>query len=240
MDWRIGCSGFYYREWKEIFYPIGLAQKNWFEYYCQHFNTIEINSSFYKMPGPKSFTTWFEKSPNDFLFTIKAPRLITHYKKFNDVTSLVNDFYGTIREGLQHKLGCVLFQMPPSYSFTPERLEQIIQNMDPNFNNVLEFRHGTWWSPLVFNTLTNHHITFSGHSYPSALPDDLIQNTDPVYYRFHGKPVLYKSLYSEQEMEDFASGVDLHKKQAFIYFNNTWGNSALINARQLQALTKKL
>jgi len=240
MDWRIGCSGFYYKEWKEIFYPTGLAQKNWFEYYCQHFNTIEINSTFYQMPGPKTFTTWMEKSPEDFLFTIKAPRLITHYKKFNEVDSLLGDFYGTIREGLQEKLGCVLFQMPPSFVYTEERLALLLEHLDPSFQNVVEFRHISWWTEEVFRVLTARKISFSGISYPSALPDEVIDNTDTLYYRFHGKPVLYKSLYSVEEIAHFMKQIDPGKKQVYVYFNNTWGQSALINSRQLQDLTKVL
>jgi uncharacterized protein YecE (DUF72 family) len=240
MDWRIGCSGFYYKEWKEIFYPTGLAQKNWFEYYAQHFNTIEINSTFYKMPGPKTFSNWMEKSPDDFLFTIKAPRLITHYKKFNEVESLLADFYGHIREGLQEKLGAVLFQMPPSFVYTEERLSMLLQHLDPAFQNVIEFRHISWWTEEVFHRLTAQHITFSGQSYPAALPDERIENTDTIYYRFHGKPVLYKSLYEQAVLENFVKEVDTDKKQVYVYFNNTWGQSALINARQMQDLTKML
>lgn len=238
MDWRIGCSGFYYKEWKEIFYPAGLPQKKWFEYYCQHFNTIEINSSFYRQPSAKSFDTWYNTSPTDFLFTIKAPQTITHYSKFNAVEELVNDFYQVIQNGLKEKLGCVLFQMPPSFSYTEERLQLIIKNMSSSFNNVIEARHISWWDESILQEFKKHHIIFSGISYPSALPEDIIQDIDPLYYRFHGKPVLYKSLYAEEQLKTFVKNIDPLKKQAFIYFNNTWGDAALINSRQLIALTK--
>src|ERR1044072_2209184 len=109
MDLRIGCSGFFYREWKEVFYPKGLAQKDWFSFYCRHFNTIEINSTFYKMPTTKSFEKWHNDSPADFLFTIKAPRLITHYQQLKNSDSLLTDFYLAISKGLMEKLACVLF-----------------------------------------------------------------------------------------------------------------------------------
>jgi len=100
MKWQIGCSGFYYKEWKETFYPKDLPQKDWFKYYCQHFNTIEINATFYKMPNKTSFDKWYIESPPDFLFTIKAPRQITHYKKLNNCKSVLTDFYSTISEYL--------------------------------------------------------------------------------------------------------------------------------------------
>ena len=93
MKWKIGCSGFYYKEWKDFFYPKGLAQKDWFKFYAEHFNTIEINASFYKNPTEKSLEKWHNDSPADFVFTMKAPRLITHYKQLKDCKTDTTDFY---------------------------------------------------------------------------------------------------------------------------------------------------
>jgi len=236
-EWRIGCSGFYYKEWKEIFYPVGLPQKSWFEFYCRHFNTIEINSSFYRQPSAKSFDTWYNTSPADFLFSIKAPRTITHYSKFNDVQYLMDDFYEVIKTKLKEKLGPVLFQLPPSFSYTAERLDLILQSLREGFHNVIEARHISWWNDHALDALKRHHISFSGLSYPSSLPEEAMLGTDPVYYRFHGKPVLYKSLYSKAQLDHFLAQITPEHKQVFVYFNNTWGESALINARQLQQLT---
>lgn len=237
IDWRIGCSGFYYKEWKEFFYPAGLSQKQWFAYYCQHFNTIEINSSFYKQPSAKSFANWYETSPADFLFTIKAPGTITHFGKFNHTEELVDDFYRVIEAGLKDKLGCVLFQMPPSFVYTEERLQLLLNSLKNGFKNVVEARHISWWNDQVFEAFSEHNITFSGISYPSALPDTVIQNTNLVYYRFHGKPVLYKSLYPIEEIEHFAKAIKPGHQQVYVYFNNTWGASALTNAKQLIAIS---
>ncbi|HMI00917.1 MAG TPA: DUF72 domain-containing protein [Pedobacter sp.] len=236
-DWRIGCSGFYYKEWKDIFYPPGLPQKQWFKYYCQHFNTIEINSSFYRQPSPKSFQTWYNDSPDDFLFSIKAPRTITHYKRFIDVKDELNSFYEVINEGLKEKLGCVLFQVPPGFLYTEERMELVLNSMKKGFNNVFEGRQMSWWNTAVLQEFKKHHIIFSGISYPSALPDDVIQDIDPVYYRFHGKPELYKSEYSKARLKDFAEDIKDSHKQVYVYFNNTWGGSALKNSRQLIEIT---
>ncbi|QNK63044.1 DUF72 domain-containing protein [Pedobacter sp. PAMC26386] len=236
-DWRIGCSGFYYKEWKDIFYPPALPPKQWFNYYCQHFNTIEINSSFYRLPSPKSFHTWYESSPPDFLFTIKAPRTITHYNKFENAEKLIIALYQTCAHGLKEKLGCVLFQFPPAFKYTAERLSLLLENLNPAFKNVIEFRHISWWNNEVMSEFKKNKLTFSGLSYPSALSDGVIQFNDPVYYRFHGKPILYKSLYPEQEIIKFAKSVMPIAKQVFVYFNNTWGTAALANARQLITLT---
>lgn len=236
MDLRIGCSGFFYKEWKEVFYPKGVAQKDWFSFYSQHFNTIEINSTFYKMPTAKSFEKWYSDSPADFLFTIKAPRLITHYQQLKNCNTLLSDFYLAIGNGLMEKLACVLFQFPPRFDFTEERLDLLVNLLDPAFNNVVEFRHPSWWNERVYSKLAAYRIIFSGQSFPSALPDDLIVNNSIVYYRFHGKPVLYKSAYDVTTIVNFATQIPSDAQTVFVYFNNTWGTGALTNAKQLLAM----
>jgi uncharacterized protein YecE (DUF72 family) len=238
MKWRIGCSGFYYKEWKEVFYPKGVPQKDWFKFYCEHFNTIEINSTFYKMPRQSSFEKWYADSPADFLFTIKAPRLITHYKQLNDCKQLIDDFQLVVSNGLREKLGCILFQFPPRFSFTPERLDKLITLLDPTFTNVVEFRHETWWDENIITKLSENGILFCGQSYPSALPDQLIKNNPIVYYRFHGKPVLYKSEYPLVTIENFTEQIPADTQEIYVYFNNTWGTGALTNSRQLQEITR--
>ncbi|MNK50655.1 hypothetical protein D3C87_695360 [compost metagenome] len=237
MNWQIGCSGFYYKEWKDFFYPKGLAQKDWFKFYCEHFNTIEINSSFYRMPSAKSLDKWFHESSADFSFTMKAPRLITHYKQLKDCENDFLEFYQVINEGLREKLACVLFQFPPSFSFTEERLQRLIEllTVAPS-QNVVEFRHSSWWSESIYTKLAHHQITFAGQSYPSNLPEDIIENCSTIYYRFHGKPVLYKSEYNISVLEDFVKRIPSATKQAFVYFNNTWGHGAITNAKQLITL----
>jgi len=176
---------------------------------------------------------WYHTSPDNFVFTIKAPAKITHYAKFSGTEELISNFYRVIAGGLKEKLACVLFQLPPSFTYTPERLSLILKNLDHGFHNVVEFRHISWWNNNVFTEFKNKNVTFSGLSYPSALPDEVIQFTKLVYYRFHGKPVLYKSLYTAEEMSKFASAIDPVNKQVFVYFNNTWGTAALTNAAQL-------
>jgi uncharacterized protein YecE (DUF72 family) len=236
IQWHIGCSGFHYKEWKEVFYPKGLPQRKWFDYYCEHFDTLELNVTFYRFPEMASLQNWYNKSPARFLFSVKAPRLITHYKKFEDCASLLADFYTTIRNGLQEKLGCVLFQLPPSLAYTPALLTKIAGQLDPAFNNVIEFRHSSWWNRDVYETLAARHLTFCGISHPQ-LPDQPIATTDVVYYRFHGVPRLYYSGYSNEFLDTIARNISGFEtvKQAFLYFNNTADVIAIANARHLQS-----
>ena len=241
MQWRIGCSGFSYKEWKGNFYPHKLAQSKWFEYYATHFNTLELNVTFYRFPQLKTLENWFAKSPGDFLFAVKAPRLITHYKRFNDCGQLLSDFYTTTSKGLQEKLGPILFQLPPQISYDEIFLQKLINSVDTNFKNVIEFRHASWWRQDVYDMLAKNDIAFCGINHP-RLPTDVIINTSFVYYRFHGAPKLYYDEYPKAVISEMADTL-LRSKQAkdvFVFFNNTATMAAINNAGQLmQYITVK-
>src|SRR5439155_15469624 len=114
--------------------------------YCNHFNTLELNSTFYHFPRVHTLLNWYNKSPEDFKFSVKAPRLISHYKIFIDCESLLKDFYASVQEGLNDKLGCILFQLPPRIIYSDEVLNRIIESLNPAFNNVVEFRDKSWWN----------------------------------------------------------------------------------------------
>lgn len=237
IDWRIGCSGFHYNDWKEIFYPASLPKRKWFEFYCEHFNTLELNTTFYRFPQLKFLQAWYNTSPSGFLFSVKVPRLITHYKQFNDTGRMLNDFYECCKMGLSNKLGCVLFQLPARMEYDESKLESILGQMNSSFINVIEFRHPSWWKKKVYSRLKRNGVVFCSHSYPS-LPDDVILNNDVVYYRFHGLPVLYYSQYKRKFLEDITCKINNSpkQKQAFLYFNNTATIAALRNARYVQRL----
>ena len=162
VKWHIGCSGFHYKEWKGIFYPEGLPQRSWIGYYGQHFNTIELNTTFYRFPRVEFLEKWYSLSPQGFSFSVKAPRLITHFKQFKDCARLLDDFYTAVSMGLKEKLGTVLFQMPPKYEFTDERLTRIKESLRPGFRNVIEFRHISWWNKFVFTSLGATKSFFRG------------------------------------------------------------------------------
>lgn len=238
MDWHIGCSGFHYKGWRGKFYPDKLAQRKWFDFYCEHFKTLELNVTFYRFPQLSFLQTWHQKSPADFRFSVKAPRAITHFKQFHNSVDLITSFYDTINDGLQEKLGPVLFQMPPRFHYDEERLERIINNLNPAFSNVLELRHESWWRENVYETLGRHHITFCGQSHPQ-LPDTIIQNTTVIYYRFHGVPLLYKSPYSNEALQKVVDTVTTNKNavEGWFYFNNDIDVEAVYNAKEMMKMT---
>lgn len=236
----IGCSSYYNSYWKDIFYPADLPRKQWFDYYCQHFNTYEINGTFYKFPTLKTFQDWFHKTPHDFLFSVKAPKLITHIHMFADCEELLEDFYSKCREGLQHKLACVLFQFPPSYHYSAEKLEHIISKIDLKFRNVIEFRHESWWIPEVWNELANYKITFCSVSHPQ-LPETIIKEMPLVYIRLHGNPKMFYSEYGTEKLTKLKESIanDESIENTFIYFNNTASTAGILDALNMKELVKR-
>lgn len=235
MEWHIGCSGFHYKHWRGKFYPQDMAQKKWFEFYSEHFRTLELNVTFYRFPQVSFLQNWYNSSPVDFRFAVKAPRAITHYRKFLNTTDFINSFYDTINNGLQEKLGPVLFQMPPNFQYSEDKLERVVNSLDPTFNNIFEPRHASWWNEKVYNALAEKNITFCGMSYP-GLPDGVIQNTEVVYYRFHGVPNLYSSPYSKDFIQNVIKTIKPATKKGWFYFNNDVDAVAPVNAKQMIAL----
>lgn len=235
IKWHIGCSGFMYREWKNVFYPEKLVQRKWFEYYSTQFDTLELNVTFYKFPQLAALQKWYDVSPEHFSFSLKVPRLITHYRQLKDCKEYLDDFFDTVQEGLKEKLGCILFQLPPKFSYTPERLQLVIDATRPGINNAVEFRHESWWQEEVYNELKRHKISFVGVSHPK-LPDAAIFNLNPAYYRFHGVPKMFYSEYDHGTLKRIADELLSNNglKEVYIYFNNTAGTGAIENATWLR------
>lgn len=234
----IGCSSFYNSYWKKIFYPENIPSAKWFEYYCTHFNTYEMNGTFYKFPTLKVMENWYQKTPDDFLLSVKAPKEITHQRKFIDCKNLLKDFYHVCDNGLKEKLGAILFQFPPSYHYSKEKLLFIINQLNPEYENVLEFRHESWWIPEVWNELAKNNISFCSVSHPQ-LPETIFTNFPVTYIRFHGRNKMFYSNYSTAElMEVYTIIAENKKKKTFIYFNNTASTAGILNALEMKKLAE--
>jgi len=236
IRWHIGCSGFHYKHWKDLFYPEGLAQNKWFSFYAERFSALELNATFYRTPTPKALANWHAISPDGFNFAVKAPRTITHYRKFNNVQDIITRFYDLIQTGLQDKLAAVLFQLHPNYAYTEAHLDAMMNSLSPTFTNVVEFRHPSWWNEHVYQAFGERNIVFSGISHPT-LPSDVISNSRSLYYRFHGVENLYSSEYSTDELVSFIKSVEEKDiSDAYIFFNNDIGGAAVRNAAELKKL----
>lgn len=238
MKWHIGCSGFMYRDWKELFYPAGVRQKDWLQYYSTQFDTLEINSTFYKFPEAKNLEKFYDKTSDGFLFSLKAPRVITHYKKLKDCDQQFSDLYEAAEKGLREKLGPILFQFPPLFIFSEENLNALKRNLRPDFKNVVEFRNASWFNNEVVESLADSGIIMSGLSHPILKNNQHVVETNCIlYYRFHGMEKLFYSVYSEAELKNFHKQVMKTKaKEIFVYFNNTASLAAIQNALSLKKI----
>lgn len=165
------------------------------------------------------------------------PRIITHLKKFRDTEGLLRDFYIIAKNGLKEKLGPVLFQLAPSMKYDEDLLAKMTSQMDILYQNVIEFRHVSWWRKEVFAALKDANIVFSGVSYPGLI-SDAVADLSTCYYRFHGVPKLYYSAYDEHFLNVIASQIaGTETREAYVYFNNTAAGAAIENAKYLQCLT---
>lgn len=230
FQYYIGCSSYATSSWKSLFYPDGLPRKNWFDYYCQHFKTYEFNGSFYRFPEVKNLNIWYDKAPEDFQFSIKVSKVITHNKKLQGCEALIKEFYDISQEGFKDKLGCILWQFPPGFIYTPERLEVLTTLLNSKYKNVVEFRHISWWQEEVSKTLAPKNITVCNPDYP-GLPNAIEQNTSIGYIRLHGVPKLFYSEYTTEELKEIKSQIDkLSFTEVYVYFNNTASTSGIVNA----------
>ncbi|MCJ8154311.1 DUF72 domain-containing protein [Chryseobacterium sp. SSA4.19] len=233
----IGCSGFYNNDWKGSLYPEDTKSKDYLMLYSKEFNSVEINSTFYRKPTAKTLLKWAEETPDDFMFFIKIPKAISHEQRLKGCKEEISEFCHHIQNHLKEKLSGFLYQFPPSFKNAQENTELILNNLDFDFLNVIEFRHESWWHEEIFNLLKAYNIVFSGVSFPGNLPEDVITNHPEIlYYRLHGKPVLYKSEYSKEFLDLLAEKIKNSQQQAFIFFNNTWGTAAIKNALYLKEI----
>lgn len=233
----IGTSGWHYQHWKGPFYPEGMQPRDFLSFYAEHFRTVEINNSFYKLPSLETMEAWRDTVPEDFVFAVKANRFITHMKKLRDPEQPLRNLYDRIK-GLGEKRGPILFQLPPRWHFNPERLAHFLSCLAPDYRYAFEFRDPSWYDPRALELLERHGAAFciydlAGHESP-------IQVTAPfVYLRLHGPGEAYQGLYTEEALQKWAHSIRGWTEQGldvYCYFDNDQAGYAALNAGQFQAM----
>jgi uncharacterized protein YecE (DUF72 family) len=237
---NVGCSGWFYWGWKDRFYPRDMPTKQWFDHYAGEFQTVELNSPFYSWPTVATVKSWVRQTKDrPLIYTVKVCELITHVKKFTRTKQLIRDF-GFIADLLGPHMGCFLFQLPPSFNYTPARLKRILEQLDPRRRNVVEFRHRSWWNEKVVAAFRKTNTIFCSCSAP-RLPDELVKTTDEVYIRFHGTKQWYRHHYTEEELAAWATRIHKSKpRRVWAYFNNDYEANAVKNARELLGLLRAM
>lgn len=235
MKLHVGTSGWSYSGWRGLFYPEELAPSEWLNYYSQHFSTVEINMTFYRFPRPETLIRWAKLTPEGFTFSLKANRRITHLKKLRDVRSDLRYMY-ILAQSLGKKLGCLLFQLPPSLRLDLALLEDFLNQLETRFRNVIEFRHPSWYAEAVYNLLRQKRVIFCIVS-SRQVPPETVVTAPSAYVRFHGLTAGYRYFYPDSELEVWASNLSqLPVEEFFIYFNNDYQAHAVQNALHLRTL----
>ena len=236
---RIGTSGWTYNHWRGVFYPPGVPAAKWLEYYADHFDTVEFNGSFYRWPREEAFARYRARLPEDFEFSVKAPRGLTHARKLRDPEVWTTRITRCWKE-LGDRAGVLLLQLPPDLERDDARLAAVLTALPDSLRVSVEFRHPSWNVPGVFRLLTEHNAAYCVMS-GARLPCILEATADFVYVRMHGpdQHTLYAGSYPEPDLhwwrdrirEWQASGRDV-----YVYFNNDGEGAAVQNARRLREL----
>jgi uncharacterized protein YecE (DUF72 family) len=228
---RIGISGWTYKPWRGVFYPEDLSQKRELEYASKTFNSIEINGTFYSLQRPKSFERWAGETPDDFVFSVKAPRFITHMRRLKDVDAPVSNFLASGIFNLGQKLGPILWQLPPNFLFKPEILEAFFKllphdteeaaavarrhdkwmsgrsALEPGakrpLRHAMEIRHASFATPEFINLLRKYDVALVCAD-TVEWPRLMDLTSDFIYCRLHGSEVLYASGYDDESLDQWS------------------------------------
>jgi uncharacterized protein YecE (DUF72 family) len=182
MQFFVGTSGYSYKEWKGTFYPAKLPAKDMLPFYAQHFSTVEINNTFYRMPKIEVVEAWGAQVPDDFRFILKAPQTITHRKRLKDVDESVAMFIRAA-SALKKKLGPLLFQLPPNMKKDLPRLEGLLALLSDGTRAALEFRHESWFDDDVYDALRAHSCALCVADADDLPAVDLVKTADWGYLR---------------------------------------------------------
>ncbi len=228
-----------YKHWRGLFYPDALPVKHWFAHYAAHFDTVEINNSFYRLPAPGTFAAWLAQAPPRFRYAVKANRYLTQAKKLKDCEEPLARMMASV-DALRPALGPVLYQLPPRFTVNLERLEAFLAILPRDTVSVFEFREPSWYCDPVFALLDRCGASLCVHDLPGSASPRLA--IGPIaYLRLHGTTGKYVGRYSEQALAEWADWmcVQSHGGRAvWAYFNNDIHGHAIEDAKALREITR--
>jgi uncharacterized protein YecE (DUF72 family) len=237
---HIGTSGWHYPHWIGPFYPKDLRKSDFLSYYADHFRTVEINNSFYRLPTRETLTEWRLTVQPGFIFAVKGSRYITHMKKLKDPRGPVDEFLERIST-LEDSLGPILFQLPPRWRFNGERLKGFLEALPRGYRYAFEFRDPTWFREEVYEAMHRHGAAFcmyelAGRRSPRRITADF------VYVRLHGPEGAYRGQYATEVLAGWAEAFSAwagQGKDIFCYFDNDEAGYAVQDAARLQHMLLK-
>ena len=232
---RIGCSGWSYAHWRGRFYPDKMPAREHFNFYAQHFDTVELNNSFYRQPPRERFAAWAQQAPPNFLFAVKASRYVSHIKRMA-VEQKSIDLVVEPAEALGTRLGPFLFQFQGNFQLDLPRLAAFLLMLPARHRHTLEFRHDSWLIPAVFDLLRQHRVALCIPDHPK-MPQSLELTADFTYVRFHlgDRGIGYRraalETWAERVRRWRQDGLDV-----FLYFNNDMEGHAIKDGHALQRM----
>lgn len=233
---RIGCSGWVYKDWRGVLYPPGLPQRRWLARYAEVFDTVEVNSTFYRLAREEAVAGWAAATPPEFLFTMKASRFLTHVRRLRDMETGVERFETPLRP-LGARRGPTLWQLPPDFRRDDERLRSWLDRLPPG-RHAIEFRHPSWYEEDVLDALRWHSVGLAVGDDPRRVSPPLIMTATFGIVRLHYGTRGRRGNYSDTELAEWAARLTALAEggDLFVYLNNDWEGFAVRNALRLKRL----
>jgi uncharacterized protein YecE (DUF72 family) len=214
MKLHVGTSGFSYKEWKGSFYPKDLATRGMLRYYAERFQAVEINNTFYRMPTAEGLKSWTAEIPKGFAFTLKAPQLITHFKRLKDVNEPVVEFLKAAH-ALKDHLGALLFQLPPNMKKDIARLGDFLKVLPSGRRVTLEFRHPTWFEEDVFDLMRDRGVALCIAEAEEGVEVPFVSTSDWGYVRLRMQD------YTSAQLKKWLERMRKAKwREAFVFFKH--------------------
>ena len=233
---RIGCSGWNYASWRGGLYPKGLPAREWLTRYAELFDTVEVNSTFYRLASREAVARWVEQTPPRFTFAVKASRYLTHVRRLSDIAGGIERFYERIEPLLENgRLGPVLWQLPENFHRDEQRLRAALQAL-PAGRHAFEFRHPSWFVAEVYELLREHDVALVVGDHPERPFQTFERTAAWRYVRLHHGHRGRRGNYSERELEQWARRLARWRREGdvFVYLNNDWEEFAPRNAAFLR------
>jgi uncharacterized protein YecE (DUF72 family) len=232
---RIGCSGWNYRSWRESFYPPRTPASRWLEHYASVFDTVEVNTTFYRLPSRDAVARWVAQTPDGFTFALKASRYLTHIKRLTDMREGVRRYYERIEPLVESpKLGPIVWQLPPNFRRDDARLAGALEAL-PRGRHCFEFRHESWFVEPVYSLLRSHGVALVIGDRRGLEFQTHELTADWTLVRFHYGWRGRRGNYSASEIEEWAARIAAWRArtEVYAYFNNDWEVFAPRNALAL-------
>jgi uncharacterized protein YecE (DUF72 family) len=227
-----------YDDWRGRLYPEREPKRRWLELYAQHFDTVEVNSTFYRLARRDGVAGWVAQTPSEFIFAVKASRYLTHIKRLAGIEEGIKRFYEPLEPLLDaRRLGPVLWQLPENFHRDDERLHGWLAVLPPGMHTI-EFRHPSWFEPEVMDALRAHDVALAIGDHPQRPFQSYESTADWMFVRFHYGHRGRGGNYSKTELEEWAGRIARwrREKTVYAYFNNDWQGFAPANALALRKL----